>query len=65
MDKRTSQERLTAATERIRKAHARLMEARALRDEGKTFQEIGDTMGVTRQRAKQLVDDADRELSAQ
>lgn len=42
----------------IREAKRRRARALAMRNAGKTLQEVGDALGVTRQRAKALVDKA-------
>ncbi len=48
----------------IREAKKRRDRALAMKEAGKTFREIGDALGVTRQRAKALVDKAKVEAAA-
>jgi RNA polymerase sigma-32 factor len=59
--KRTFMKHVRAFTERLKPREQRIMEARVLADEPKTLQELGDEMGLTRERIrqieKQLVDD--------
>ncbi len=57
--------KLSPADEQIRAikdAKRRRRRALAMKDAGKTFQEIGNRLGVTRQRAKFLIDKARKEI---
>ena len=47
----------------VKEARRRRAAALAMKDSGKTFQEVGDALGVSRQRAKALVDRARDEAS--
>lgn len=61
----TAAERLERAQEKIQASYARMMEAKKLRDEGQTLQKVGDALGVSRERARQLIEQAEREIAAQ
>ena len=52
------------ATAKKLQAAQRRMDALHLREEGKTFREIGEFFGVTRERARQMVARATRECSS-
>jgi len=51
------------ATADVPSSHRRMV-ALSMRNQGKTFQEIGEVFGVSRERARQLVARAIRECSA-
>lgn len=42
---------------------ARIAKAQAMRAEGRTFQEVADALGVTRQRAFQLLKSVDKKAA--
>ena len=56
--KQTTEEKIKAYEDKMRKAHDRRHQALALRDTGMTVQEVGDAIGVTKQRASKMIKEA-------
>jgi hypothetical protein len=57
---RSAELREVAATSQAQAAQATRRAARRLRDQGLALRDVGDALGVSAQRAKQLVDEADK-----
>jgi hypothetical protein len=57
---RSAELREAAATSQAQAAQATRRAARRLRDQGLALRDVGDALGVSAQRAKQLVDEADK-----
>lgn len=53
--KQTAQQKLERFQARLEAAYRKRHEALRLRETGKTVQEVGDIMGVTKQRASQMI----------
>jgi hypothetical protein len=57
---RSAELRQHAATSQAQAAQATRRAARRLREQGLALRDVGDALGVSAQRAKQLVDEADK-----